>query len=211
MQDYDVSLLFSRNAFLVDMIAEEEGVVLKLDSLASNKTWEAMDTLIFNTWHWWLHTGRKQPWKYIQYGNSHLLEDMDRLVAYRKALTTWANWVKSTDTTKTRVFFQGISPDHLKGGDWHEPGKNCSGQTEPLFGSEYPGGPHPAAIVVDEVLSDVKEKVYLLNVTTLSQLRKDGHPSYYVRGHSVLDCSHWCLAGVPDTWNHLLYAALFTQ
>jgi hypothetical protein len=51
--------------------------------------------------------------------------------------------------------------------------------------------------------------VHLLNITTLSQLRKDGHPSIYTGhgGHNN-DCSHWCLPGVPDTWNILLYVSL---
>jgi hypothetical protein len=25
------------------------------------------------------------------------------------------------------------------------------------------------------------------------------------------DCVHWCLPGVPDTWNELLYALLFKE
>lgn len=52
--------------------------------------------------------------------------------------------------------------------------------------------------------------VYLLDITTLSQLRKDAHPSAYSGDHSGVDCSHWCLPGLPDTWNQLLYAALTT-
>jgi len=40
---------------------------------------------------------------------------MDRLVAYEKALTTWAKWVDyNVNPAKTRVFFQGVSPDHVK-------------------------------------------------------------------------------------------------
>lgn len=40
---------------------------------------------------------------------------MDRLFAYEKALNTWAKWVDTNvDPTKTRVFFQGVSPDHNK-------------------------------------------------------------------------------------------------
>lgn len=53
-------------------------------------------------------------WKFIQVGNARY-QDMDRLVAYEKALTTWAKWVETNvDTAKTTVFFQGISPDHMK-------------------------------------------------------------------------------------------------
>ena len=38
------------------------------------------------------------------------------LVAYEKALNTWAKWVNSTvDTKKTKIFFQGVSPDHFGG------------------------------------------------------------------------------------------------
>jgi len=40
---------------------------------------------------------------------------MNRLVAYEKGLKTWAKWVEdNVDPNKTRVFFQGVSPDHLK-------------------------------------------------------------------------------------------------
>ncbi|KAM1016462.1 hypothetical protein ACFX2A_047144 [Malus domestica] len=48
--------------------------------------------------------------------------------------------------------------------------------------------------------------VPLLNVTGLSQLRKDGRPSTHGNGaRRRLDCSHWCLPGVLDTWNKVLY------
>lgn len=80
-----------------------------------------------------------------------------------------------------------------------------------MYGSKYPGGPHPAELVLERVLRAMSKPVYLLNITTMSLLRKDGHPSVYGLGgnkHEVMDCSHWCLAGVPDTWNMLLYAAL---
>uniref|UniRef100_A0A2P2NHJ9 Uncharacterized protein MANES_01G208600 n=1 Tax=Rhizophora mucronata TaxID=61149 RepID=A0A2P2NHJ9_RHIMU len=50
----------------------------------------------------------------------------------------------------------------------------------------------------------------LLNVTKMTAHRKDGHISvYYFDGPASLrrqDCSHWCLPGVPDSWNELLYA-----
>lgn len=78
-----------------------------------------------------------------------------------------------------------------------------------MRGTTYPGGQHPAEVVLEKVIKKMRKPVYLLNITTLSQLRKDGHPSLYgLGGHRGLDCSHWCLAGVPDTWNELLYAAL---
>lgn len=53
----------------------------------------------------------------------------------------------------------------------------------------------------------------LLNVTNMAARRKDGHASVYYLGPGNgaaslhrQDCSHWCLPGVPDSWNELLYA-----
>ncbi|KAL5570873.1 hypothetical protein UlMin_020470 [Ulmus minor] len=211
---YSVKVMISRNAYLVDIVNTDIGRVLKLDSIESGKLWkESADFLIFDTWHWWLHTGRKQPWNYIQEGNT-TVKDMDRMVAYEKALRTWANWVDTNiDSSKTKVFFQGVSPDHSNGEDWGEPSANsCEGQSQPLHGTSYPGGPVPAEEVLEKVLGSMSNPVYLLDVTTLSQLRIDGHPSLYGRrDHKGDDCTHWCLPGVPDTWNELLYATILDQ
>ncbi|ONI16585.1 hypothetical protein PRUPE_3G108300 [Prunus persica] len=210
--EYNVKLLFSRNALIVNIVRTPDGRILKLDSISTqdDKLWSGVDVLIFNMWHWWVHTGRKQPWNFIRVGNE-TYKDMDRLVAYEKALHTWATWVDSNvDSNKTKVFFQGVSPDHSNGREWGDPqANNCSAQSDPLPGPNYPGEAHPAEKVVEKVLRTMSKPVHLLNVTTLSQLRKDGHPSVYgLGGHRGLDCTHWCLAGVPDTWNVLLYAAL---
>lgn len=82
--------------------------------------------------------------------------------------------------------------------------KSCAGHTEPVKG---PGSPHPAEVVLEKVLGGMGKDVFLLNITTLSQLRIDGHPSVYGHGgHNDLDCTHWCLSGVPDIWNEFLNA-----
>ncbi|KHN19645.1 hypothetical protein glysoja_042542 [Glycine soja] len=208
---YGVKVMFSRNAFLVDIVSESIGRVLKLDSIQAGQTWKGIDILIFDSWHWWLHTGRKQPWDLIQVGN-RTVRDMNRLVAYEIALNTWAKWIDyNIDPTRTRVLFQGVSPDHQNPAQWGEPRANfCAGQTKPISGLRYPGGPNPAEVVLEKVLKAMQKPVYLLDITTLSQLRIDGHPSVYGHGgHLDMDCSHWCLAGVPDTWNELLYVSLF--
>ncbi|KAG7593246.1 PC-Esterase [Arabidopsis thaliana x Arabidopsis arenosa] len=207
-QEYGVTLHLYRTPYIVDISKERVGRVLNLGAVEGGAdAWKNMDVLVFNSWHWWTHKGQSQGWDYIRDGSS-LVRDMNRLDAFYKGLSTWARWVdQNVDTTKTRVFFQGISPTHYEGREWNEPRKSCSGQMQPLGGSSYPSGQPPSAGVVSKVLNSMKKPVTLLDITTLSQLRKDAHPSSY-GGDGGTDCSHWCLPGLPDTWNQLLYAAL---
>ncbi|KAJ9190596.1 hypothetical protein P3X46_001781 [Hevea brasiliensis] len=210
-EDYEVSIMLFHSLLLVDIEHEDMGRVLKLDSLKDGNIWKDMDVLVFNTWHWWYRRGPKQPWDFVQVGDT-ILKDMDRMVAFHKALTTWAKWVDSdVDTSKTHVIFQGISPSHYNGTAWNEPEvTNCSKETQPISGSNYSSGLPLALYVVEDVLSRIKKPVHLLNITTLSQLRKDAHPSSY-NGFKAMDCTHWCIAGLPDTWNELLYKAVINQ
>ncbi|KAG4967852.1 hypothetical protein AAZX31_12G115700 [Glycine max] len=206
-EDYGLELYLYRTAYLVDLDREKVGRVLKLDSIKNGDSWMGMDVLVFNTWHWWTHTGSSQPWDYVQVNNK-LFKDMNRFLAYYKGLTTWAKWVqRNVNPAKTKVFFLGISPVHYQGKDWNRPTKSCMGETQPFFGLKYPAGTPMAWRVVSKVLNKITKPVYFLDVTTLSQYRKDAHPEGY-SGVMAVDCSHWCLPGLPDTWNELLSAVL---
>lgn len=82
----------------------------------------------------------------------------------------------------------------------------CQGITEPLKSTEEV---HEEEWILEKVLKGMNKSVYLLNITKLSQYRADGHPSVFGHGgHRDLDCTHWCLPGVVDTWNLLLSALL---
>jgi hypothetical protein len=90
--------------------------------------------------------------------------------------------------------------------EWGERnGENCSAETLPAHREKYYGAcPHPAQVVLKRVLRRMSKAVYLLKITSLSQLRKDGHlATYGYGGHKGMDCTHWCLPRVPDTWNEL--------
>ncbi|KAF3779761.1 hypothetical protein EJ110_NYTH40675 [Nymphaea thermarum] len=97
---------------------------------------------------------------------------------------------------------------------WNGTGRHgCAGETLPVEGSTYPAGRPAFQLVLDRVLAGMTKPVSLLDITTLTQLRKDGHPSIYNkdRATGAVDCSHYCVAGVPDVWNQLLYASLFSS
>ncbi|THU59532.1 hypothetical protein C4D60_Mb07t03090 [Musa balbisiana] len=49
------------STYLVDIVEERIGRVLRLDSIKSGAAWLGVDVLVFNTWHWWTHTGKSQP------------------------------------------------------------------------------------------------------------------------------------------------------
>lgn len=107
-----------------------------------------------------------------------------------------------------------------RGGDWKN-GGTCHLETIPDF-TTPPLSPenYTAYRTVVEGLSEHLKvgNVELLNVTVMTSLRKDGHSSLYYLGPKAgpasvhrQDCSHWCLPGVPDSWNELLYASFLKR
>lgn len=80
---------------------------------------------------------------------------------------------------------------------------------------------------VNDVLGNGKRPKFpgldILNVTQMTAQRKDGHLSVFSspfrqdqnngtsETQKLEDCSHWCLPGIPDTWNELLYAVFMRR
>ncbi|XP_058091855.1 protein trichome birefringence-like 2 isoform X2 [Magnolia sinica] len=97
------------------------------------------------------------------------------------------------------------------GGQWNSGGQ-CHNETEPIFNESYVGSYPSKMRALEHVLQRMKTPVVYLNISRLTDYRKDGHPSIYRKEYKTdrqsQDCSHWCLPGVPDTWNELLYASL---
>lgn len=140
----------------------------------------------------------------------------DAIEAYRRAMKTWANWVdKNVNPARQLVFYRAYSSAHFRGGDW-DSGGTCNGETEPILGGAFLDSYPTKMKINEEVIREMKVPVVLLNITRLTNFRKDGHPSIYGKARinqtkvstRTQDCSHWCLPGVPDAWNELVYASL---
>ncbi|KAH9317194.1 hypothetical protein KI387_018963 [Taxus chinensis] len=213
--DYQASVEYFWAPFLVDLNSNKQGKkVLHLDSVQKNGVyWKGVDILVFETSHWWTHTGSEKGWDMMQIGNRMYIE-MDPLKAYKKALITWLDWVsKNINPSKSTVFSRTTSPQHYS----EEKGKSCYKQIDPFqVNRDLPPVP-PQLPMLEYLLKKTKFPINLLYITRLSNYRIDGHPSVYStvlteqqwkNPEAYSDCSHWCLPGVPDTWNELLYASL---
>eukprot|EP01018_Ginkgo_biloba_P008764 Gb_27485 [translate_table: standard] len=225
-EDYNCTVEFIRAPFLVqewemDGVNRTKKETLRLDLLESSvpKSKKA-DIIVFNTGHWWTHEKTSKGMDYYQEGD-HVYPELKVLEAYRKALTTWAKWVDmNINPERTQVFFRGYSATHFRGGQWNSGGQ-CHKETEPIYNETYLSKYSSKMIVLESVIKEMKTPIMYLNITRITDYRKDGHPSIYRRiylsqeekiaSERYQDCSHWCLPGVPDTWNELLYASMLMK
>nr|KJB31199.1 hypothetical protein B456_005G180600 [Gossypium raimondii] len=221
-EDYNCSVDFVASPFLVkeSSFKRENGSIetLRLDLMnPSTSMYHDADLMVFNTGHWWTHEKTSKGEDYYQ-ERDYVYPRLKVLNAYQKALTTWSRWIdKNVDSRRTQVFFRGYSVTHFWGGQWNSGGQ-CDKETEPILNETYLTKYPSKMRAVEYVIQNTKTPVIYLNISRLTDYRKDGHPSIYRREYKteregnaagrVQDCSHWCLPGVPDTWNELLYASL---
>ncbi|BFG36488.1 hypothetical protein CerSpe_227620 [Prunus speciosa] len=191
--------------------------------------WTDADVLVFNSYLWWRRSQMNVLWGSFE-SQDGIYKNLKMLRVYEMALKTWSDWLEvHVNRTKTKLFFVSMSPTHQSAKEWGETSReNCYKETEPITKEGYWGnGSDPKMMrLVENVLDGLKVRgldVQILNITQLSEYRKEGHPSIYRKQweplteeqasnpSSFADCIHWCLPGVPDVWNELLYAYIFQQ
>ncbi|XP_073146226.1 protein trichome birefringence-like 2 [Henckelia pumila] len=221
-EDYNCSVDFVSSPFFVKE-SSFNGKNVSFDTLRldlmdeTTAMYHDADVIIFNTGHWWTHEKTSRGENYYQEGN-YVHPRLKVMEAYKRALATWAHWVDSNiDERRTQIVFRGFSATHFRGAPWNSGGQ-CHKETEPIFKKTHLAK-YPAKMkVLEHTLQGMKTPVIYLNISRLTDYRKDGHPSIYRPDYQAgqrdtatvhaQDCSHWCLPGVPDTWNELLYVSL---
>ncbi|KAH6769295.1 TRICHOME BIREFRINGENCE-LIKE 34 [Perilla frutescens var. frutescens] len=229
--EYNATIEFYWSPLLVESNCDDpfnhstRNRIIKITSIENHaRHWTDADILIFDSFIWWLEPNMTLLWGSFGSSSNAIYKKVEmRLRRYEIALNTWSDWLElNINRTKTKIFFMSLSPSHLHGESW-DVLQNCYNETEPVSKEGYWG------IATDREMMHIAESIIqklemrglnvtYLNITNLSDYRKDAHPSIYRKFFhtpsekqlldppSYADCAHWCLPGVPDVWNEILYS-----
>ncbi|KAG8367137.1 hypothetical protein BUALT_Bualt16G0041400 [Buddleja alternifolia] len=168
------------------------------------------DVLVLNTGHHW-NRGKLKSNRWVMYVGGVPNTDRKTVdIAGAKNLTVYSivNWVNSQLPLfpGLKAFLRTMSPRHFFNGDWNT-GGTCDNTTPLAGGKEVLHDESSDPLTAGAVRGT---NVKLLDITALSELRDEGHISRYsIRATpGMQDCLHWCLPGVPDTWNEILFTQL---
>ncbi|XP_077213307.1 TRICHOME BIREFRINGENCE-LIKE 34 [Tasmannia lanceolata] len=204
--------------------------IIRAESITKHaRHWTGADILVFNSYLWWRREKMKVLWGTFEEEDG-IYKEIETLRSFEMALRTWSDWLEAhVDPTNTQLFFVSMSPTHSRADEWGTASdQNCFNETEPITKDRHTGRGFDTKMMqaVEATIERLRPRglnVQILYITQLSEYRKDGHPSIHRKQwdpltedqlrnpSSYADCNHWCLPGVPDAWNELLYAYMFAK
>ncbi|KAH6786176.1 hypothetical protein C2S52_000080 [Perilla frutescens var. hirtella] len=228
VKDYNATIAFYWAPFLVEsnsdnlLLHRSKERAIQFKSIEKHgRHWIDADILIFDTFAWWIYPELTILWGSFDSPNAIYKKLKTSIRQYEVVLNTWSDFMEfHIDGNKTKIFFMSASPFRLGTTLWGT-SETCYNRTEPIFDETY--WPTAAKRGIMEIVESTIEKlekngikVEYLNITQLSGYREDAHPSIYKRlwksakkdkdPNKYSDCMHWCLPGVPDVWNQILYS-----
>ncbi|KAK8673719.1 hypothetical protein V6N13_112036 [Hibiscus sabdariffa] len=185
----------------------DSSLALHLDRAPSflTKFLHRFHVLVLNTAHHWIKA-KFIANRWIMHVNRKPIKDgilMDMMNVKNYTVHRIVKWLDSQLPLHPglKAFFRTRSPRHLDKTGF------CN-NTIPLTGGSEVFQEGSSDKVVETAVKGTGVKI--LDITALSELRDEAHKSQYriFSTAAYHDCLHWCLPGIPDTWNELLVAQL---
>ncbi|KAL7095233.1 hypothetical protein ACP275_10G011100 [Erythranthe tilingii] len=229
--EYNATIGFYWEPMLVEsngdniFIHRKQTRAVRIKSIVKHgRHWKDADILVFDSFAWWMDETIQLVWGSFESPDAIYRTIEMKLRRYEIALNTWSDWLEMhINPNKTKLFFMSLSPYRVGNTTWGTD-HTCHDKTEPILNENYwPSGANMSMMrIVESTIEKLKErgvKVEYMNITRLSANREDGHPSIHrpfwrsVTKEEIQndipkysDCLHWCLPGVPDVWNQILYS-----
>ncbi|XP_057808199.1 protein trichome birefringence-like 34 [Salvia miltiorrhiza] len=228
--EYEATIEFYWSPFLVESNCDDpfhhtnlQNRTIKIMAIEKHASqWRDADFVVFDSYAWWLDPNITLLWESV--GSSDpIYKRVSQLPSYEMALNKWSQWLEiNINRTKTKLFFMGPSPRHTSKDERGDVVAMCHDKIEPILkvGEQGIGIDRDMMHVANSVVKKMKTRginIEYLNISHMSNYRLDAHPSIYRKFFHPLskgrlanpknyaDCLHWCLPGLPDVWNEILY------